>query len=76
MFAVMRMPEAAAYLDDGVIFAKNYVGMTGQAAIMKAEAISSSVQRAAHGDFRFSILAFDPGHDFRTLFRWKSVHGS
>ena len=58
----MSMPVTSVNEDDGMVFAKEKVGVTWKPRDMQAKAKSSLMKAAPQQHFRPGVLAFDPGH--------------
>lgn len=56
------MPETAVYKNDGAIFRKYEVGLSGELSVMKAKAKPAPVQAAAYNELGPSVAPPDAGH--------------
>ena len=68
------MPETPMYEYDHAIFAQHHIGRAGQSSYVLPIAVATGIQVAAHNPFGFGVLAFDFGHDRRTLIFTPDIH--
>ena len=70
------MPETAVDEDDGVMFRKNDVRLSGERPVFRAihgESIAEAVEDLSQGEFRLRVPAPDPGHDLGAFFGGEDV---
>ncbi|MEH6742030.1 MAG: hypothetical protein V7660_01085 [Hyphomonas sp.] len=60
--ASMTMPETSMHEDSDLSFSHHDVRATWKFSIMQAITIAMGVKRASQGQFRFGVLATNPGH--------------